>query len=528
MNDAFDSNPEGDLPPDPHEPVEPLAVRPKKKGFSLVAWLIILVLVGLMVARSTLGGGAAETAQKERLQLILFELQARYLVGAGNFIPGQEQQLLAQAKSLAGGSWEQRLRYSVVSGELGGPQEGLNKALDVRTEIRERDDMGVGTPADKERRVAQKRLAVLVVNLYRDYVAGDFRAPTLSDNDREFLRRELAWFGDLALHPRQALQGHPGLAAAGGPAPAVVLEPLQGDPAARAEVLAPAYATLFTVLFTFLGGCFFGVVGFVALVIFLVLAAKRKLTAGLDCGSRHGGVYAETFALYMLFFLGFSLWLHMLPLEVPPLMGASLVTVGSLLALGWPVLRGIRWTQVRQDIGWTLGRSPVLEPAMGVAAYVMTLPILAVGLLVTLLLMALTKQEGGLGLGTLADDQPVHPIVEFIVNGSTLDRFFVFFDACLLAPLVEETMFRGVLYRHLRELSCRWSTAASVVFSGTVVSFIFAVIHPQGLVAVPVLMALAYGFTIAREWRGTLIPSMVAHGLNNALVVLFVLLVMKG
>jgi len=39
-------------------------------------------------------------------------------------------------------------------------------------------------------------------------------------------------------------------------------------------------------------------------------------------------------------------------------------------------------------------------------------------------------------------------------------------------------------------------------------------------------MALAYGFTIAREWRGSLIPSMVGHGLNNGLVVLFVLLMM--
>jgi membrane protease YdiL (CAAX protease family) len=95
--------------------------------------------------------------------------------------------------------------------------------------------------------------------------------------------------------------------------------------------------------------------------------------------------------------------------------------------------------------------------------------------------------------------------------------------AAVVAPLVEETMFRGVLYRHLREASCRWGTAWSIVFSGTVASFIFAVLHPQGLLAVPVLMALAYGFTIAREWRGTLVPCMVGHGLSNGLVTLLVL-----
>jgi len=40
-------------------------------------------------------------------------------------------------------------------------------------------------------------------------------------------------------------------------------------------------------------------------------------------------------------------------------------------------------------------------------------------------------------------------------------------------------MFRGVLYRHLRELSHPWPWIWSVVFSGTAVSFIFAVIHPR-------------------------------------------------
>jgi membrane protease YdiL (CAAX protease family) len=88
----------------------------------------------------------------------------------------------------------------------------------------------------------------------------------------------------------------------------------------------------------------------------------------------------------------------------------------------------------------------------------------------------------------------------------------------VVAPVVEETLFRGVLYRHLREASCRFGPALSVLFSGLVSAFLFAVIHPQGLLAVPVLMALAGAFTIAREWRETLAPAMVAHGLNNAAV----------
>jgi membrane protease YdiL (CAAX protease family) len=55
------------------------------------------------------------------------------------------------------------------------------------------------------------------------------------------------------------------------------------------------------------------------------------------------------------------------------------------------------------------------------------------------------------------------------------------------------------------------------------VSFIFAVIHPQGILFVPVLMSLAFGFALAREWRDSLIPGMVAHGLSNGLIMTLIM-----
>jgi membrane protease YdiL (CAAX protease family) len=88
-------------------------------------------------------------------------------------------------------------------------------------------------------------------------------------------------------------------------------------------------------------------------------------------------------------------------------------------------------------------------------------------------------------------------------------------------------MFRGVFYRHLREATRRGGLAASLLVSGLVNSFLFAAVHPQGLLAVPVLMALALGFTLAREWRGSLLAGMVAHGLNNGLVALLMFTVLS-
>ncbi|HVS36573.1 MAG TPA: CPBP family intramembrane glutamic endopeptidase, partial [Gemmataceae bacterium] len=66
----------------------------------------------------------------------------------------------------------------------------------------------------------------------------------------------------------------------------------------------------------------------------------------------------------------------------------------------------------------------------------------------------------------------------------------------------------------------RWG---SVTVSALVVSFVFAALHPQGLLAVPMLMALAFGFTAAREWRGSLIPSMTVHGLHNGVLMLLLI-----
>jgi membrane protease YdiL (CAAX protease family) len=109
-------------------------------------------------------------------------------------------------------------------------------------------------------------------------------------------------------------------------------------------------------------------------------------------------------------------------------------------------------------------------------------------------------------------------VVEYVLRPDWWARLQVLLLASVIAPIVEETMFRGVLYRHLREASSRLGFVLSILVSAVLVSFVFAVIHPQGLEAVPLLMALAFAFCLMREWRGTLLPSMIAHGINNGLV----------
>ena len=81
-------------------------------------------------------------------------------------------------------------------------------------------------------------------------------------------------------------------------------------------------------------------------------------------------------------------------------------------------------------------------------------------------------------------------------------------------------MFRGLLFHHLRR---RWSWALSAVL----VSAIFALLHPQGWVAVPALGAIAMVLAALREWRGSLIAPMAAHAFSNFLVLTLALLFLK-
>jgi len=327
----------------------------------------------------------------------------------------------------------------------------------------------------------------------------------------------LQWFGRLALAPTPPMEISALTAAAGAALAAAVAND-------RDEVLAVAEKAFTVFALSIFALLVLGLAGLLGLIIFLAMAASGKVESRLECSAGRGGIYAETFALWLILFFGLGFLGTRLGEGHTNFYVASAGMVLSLVALAWPVLRGIPWRQVRRDIGLTWGENPAFEPLAGVASYIMALPLLAIGLILMLVLMYVQR-------GVPADDAnpflapsaPSHPIIEPLVFGGWESRILILVLAAVVAPLVEEIMFRGVLYQHLREASCRWGTGLSIVFSGTVASFIFAVLHPQGLIAVPVLMALAYGFTIAREWRGTLVPCMVGHGLSNGLVTLLVL-----
>jgi membrane protease YdiL (CAAX protease family) len=78
----------------------------------------------------------------------------------------------------------------------------------------------------------------------------------------------------------------------------------------------------------------------------------------------------------------------------------------------------------------------------------------------------------------------------------------------LMAPVAEELAFRGVLYRHLRQLLA--PLAASVLSAA-----IFALMHASASQAAWALV-LGLSVAVAYEQTGSLVPPVLIHGLFNA------------
>jgi len=477
---------------------EPLPPR----GHPWLAWFAILVLIGLQQVSAFFVDDADVQDVLASGGTIIGQIEGRLLIGLhqigedlGGDFKREFQQKIETKLTPHQGPIIQRLQAIAVSGELVGAQEALARLEDVALEIE---------ASEHELTKEESQLLETSHLIYQKVADGEDPAKGLEDEKQKLLVAKLGWCGKLMLAPDK-------------------LSPLDR----REGVVGPAkrFATIMMVgmLLGFLGLIF----GFIAGLILLVLFASRLISFGLRRSSRAGnagasGVYLEAFAIWMATFQVGSLLIGLLPLQK---MLIPVLAINMLVALGvgllWPVVRGIPWSVVRGDLGWHRGEGLFFEPWFGLLGYLASLPLLFVGVLLMLLLMMVVGLYFPPEISTdpfAPLEVPMHPIVSWVAGGNRAILLQVAFLACVLAPFVEETMFRGCLHRYLRDCSKWGGLGFSFLFSVFFNSLIFAAIHPQGPIAIPVLMAIACGLSILREWRGSLIAPMVAHGLNNAVV----------
>jgi len=206
-------------------------------------------------------------------------------------------------------------------------------------------------------------------------------------------------------------------------------------------------------------------------------------------------VFLEAFAIYLGGFLAMGVAVELLIPKAGLGLKVFALVIPLVAAIFWPRFRGMSWADVRKALGWHRGKGFAIEFICGVAGYLAGLPILAFAMIVTIFL---TKLGGKV---------PSHPIVNEVSAGfwSALKLYLL---ASVWAPITEELLFRGAFFHHLRRRH-GW------FISSAIVSFIFAAIHPQGYLGIPMLMTIAFLLAALREWRGSLIAPIVGHALNN-------------
>lgn len=463
---------------------DPPLARSAAEGHPWIAWAVILAVMAWLILRRDARDPLQVNDAGNRLQAVAVDVQLRYLVGAAKTLPQQDSSMLASAAPVDHGPIDERLRAVAAVGELAGTKEALDKLTALEKPL-----------ADQTVLPEQKAIADLLARLYSDLVDDKPALPSLKPADRDLLVKRLGWSGRLALHP------------AGCP-----------DEAEREELLAQAKQTFVGLLVLFVIALLMVVAGLAAFAAIVLLLTSRPQSRAMWPASEHGGIYAETFAIWMVGYIALSRAAQSIPVGQNYFLLIAVVMIVSMSALAWPLARGVPWRTVRDDLGLNLGRRPLLELLVGPLAYLAGISLAVVGLVVVLLAMAVVRHLTGAGEHADNGGLAYHPIAGAVFDTNWWQKLQILFLAGVMAPLMEESLFRGALHRHLRDAMHRLGYLGSLLVSAITGAFVFAAIHPQGWFAVPALMGLAVGFTLAREWRGTLLPAMIAHGLNNTLL----------
>lgn len=173
----------------------------------------------------------------------------------------------------------------------------------------------------------------------------------------------------------------------------------------------------------------------------------------------------------------------------------SLIAAAGAIAWIWLATRG------KARFGWRLGRS-WRQIAVGIAAAGVFSP-LALGV------YQLIERFSNRG----PTEHPMVPMLATAPGWQT--KVFLVAVACVVVPVLEETLFRGVLYRALRR---HWSFTPAAIASGIV----FSVSHLNPTAVIPYLL-LGILFAYLYERTGSLLTAAVAHGAFNAYTVVVVL-----
>lgn len=379
-----------------------------------------------------------------------------------------------------------KVRVAIAAGAIEGA-EGANQRL---------DRLAAALGGDSEQSAEEREEVRRDVEMLRRLYAGE----ELAEESRERLRARHGWFGRLAL-----THG--------------------GDPGSpeRQELFKGARALLVFLSAVGLGVFFAFGLGFVLFITAIVLVAIGSVRPRFAPPAPGGSVYLEVLVVFVAAFVGLKVLLMLASAALAPsgaappawFEGFSLGAQWLLLLVPlWPLLRGVSWRQFRADTGLHAPRGLLREVGAGILGYFAGLPILLAGAVASLILKTIADFITG------RKGVPQNPILDYIAGGSPLLLFMLVTLATIWAPLVEETVFRGALYRHLR-------ASMPIFFAGVLSALVFGMMHGYDFLLLGGVISLGLTFALIREWRGSLVGPIVAHALHNATVMALVLTLLR-
>ncbi|MDA3962436.1 MAG: type II CAAX endopeptidase family protein [Planctomycetota bacterium] len=437
----------------------------------VLAWLLVLVVVTAIVVLGRLvpkdaadageGTGTASSAPAATDQQLN---AARIAVGVAylgqQYAVGSEE--LLSGVTEAGAGPVGAVRSAIVTGQLRDAAAATEQLS------------GISFDGDTE-------LAIDVAVLYQNYLEG---SDAVAVDQRARLLARHGWFARLAF-----------------------IHDLPSEHPAREELLSAAAFTAVAVNLGMLAIIGAVLLGLVVLVFGVVAMAKGRLR--LAPQETLSPAYASLFGLYLLGWIVWSLLVSAVAPVVPEALTPWLLWVFlpvlGLGGLAWLQLWGITPATACRQLGLVRGAGWWREIGAGILSYLAGLPLVALALLV------------GALIGF--DEEGAHPVMEELLSGDRNKLIAGALLATVFAPVVEEVLFRGALFGHLRGV-------LGVVLAVIIQGVVFAVIHPQGAAAIPVLAMLGMVFAFTRAWRGSLIGGIAAHAVHNGMTLCWALLLL--
>jgi membrane protease YdiL (CAAX protease family) len=434
----------------------------RSKLIAAIAWIFI---IGTVVLLQTPQYKALKTPRQDSGPDLPLQLLGKYIVGIRQFL-GTRPEVTIRLDQMARDLEKNpniRKKFLVVPilAEVSGRDAALRELQRLERNA-----------ADPE----TAREISIFLQLYRD------GRESLNPQQRMYIK-QCGWVGKLALS--------------------------QNDPASgseRKEVIRSAFITTILLGMVALGIMAVFTAGFVLMAVAIFLRVQGRLQSRLLMPEKPGASLLQAFAIYIAGYVVLpilSLWLFP-RFRMLAYLSALLAVVIAIL---WPRLRGADWRSYRAAIGWRRGKGILREIGAGILGYIAGLPLLAGA---AVLVMVISRYAGKM---------PTHPILQEVGRGPLYLLLWTLL-ACVWAPVVEETFFRGVLFGYLRR-HAHWSISAITT------ALLFAVVHPQGWIGVPLIGAIGFTLSAIREWRGSLIASMSAHALNNASALLLLVLALS-